>query len=128
MKSYFEFELAPYTFSIIEETGMRKTKKSAFYDLFSPTIEKVNLQDAVYVVDGGYLLHRVTWQSKDKFSSILQKYVDYVNSYYKRDATIVYDGYDTDGSAQGTKSCNAYVVQRITQLQMCSLMRQCQLH
>jgi hypothetical protein len=73
--------------------------------LFSPATEKVNLQDAVYVVDGVYLLLWVTWQSKDKFSSILQKYVDYVKSYYKRGATIVFDGYDIDGSAQGTKSC-----------------------
>jgi hypothetical protein len=105
VKSYFEFELAPYPLSIFQETGMRKTKKSVFYELFSRTTEQVNLQDAVYVVDGGYLLHQVTWQSKDKFSSILQKYVNYVRSYYKRSATVVFDGYDIDGSAQGTNSC-----------------------
>jgi hypothetical protein len=105
MKSYFEFELAPYPLSMFEETGMSKTKKLVVYDLFSPTTEQVNLQDAVYVVDGGYLLHRVTWQSKVKFSSILQKYVDYVKDYYKQSATIVFDGYDIDGSALGTKLC-----------------------
>jgi hypothetical protein len=60
MKSYFE--LAPYPLSIFEETGMRKTKKSVFHYLFSPTTEKVNLQDAVYVVDGVYLLLRVKRQ------------------------------------------------------------------
>jgi hypothetical protein len=43
--------------------------------------------------------------SKDKFSSILQKYVDNIKSYYKRGATIVFDGCDIDSSAQGTKSC-----------------------
>jgi hypothetical protein len=42
---------------------------------------------------------------KISFSSILQKYVDYIKYYYKRGATIVFDGYDIDGSVQGTKSC-----------------------
>jgi hypothetical protein len=40
MKSYFE--LAPYPLSILEETGMGKTKKSVLYDFFSPTTEQVN--------------------------------------------------------------------------------------
>lgn len=34
LKDFFEFELAPYPLSIFSENGMRKNKKSDFYDCF----------------------------------------------------------------------------------------------
>ena len=38
LKQYFQYELAPYPLSLFEDIEMRKTKKSVFYDLFSPVV------------------------------------------------------------------------------------------
>lgn len=108
LKTYFEFELAPYPLSIFEERGMRKTRKSVFYELFDPLTnenEEAYLNNPVYVIDGGFLLHRVVWQSKETFTGILSKYVDYVKKYYnKLGTTIVFDGYPDDASMKSTKT------------------------
>lgn len=105
-KEYFEFELAPYPLSLFDEKGMRKTKKSVFYDLFNPVTD-YNFENAVYVIDGGFLLHRVVWQIRETFSSILNKYVNYVKQYYKNGVTIVFDGYPDDATIS-TKSAERY--------------------
>lgn len=105
-KKYFEFELAPYPLSIFDEKGMRKTKKLVFYDLFNPVTD-VNFENAFYLIDGGFLLHRVVWQTREQFSSILNKYVDYVKQYYKSGATIVFNGYPNH-LTKSTKSAERY--------------------
>lgn len=97
--------MAPYPLSIFDETGMRKTKKSVFYDLFSPVSNPPNLAGSAIAIDGGFLLHRVVWQSKEIFSTILSKYVDYVKQYYNpATTTIVFDGYPDEASLKSTKS------------------------
>lgn len=105
-KKFFEFELAPYPLALFDEKGMRKTRKSVFYDLFFPVTD-YNFDNAVYVIDGGFLLHRVIWQTRKTFSSIITKYVEYVKRYYKRGAIIVFDGYPDD-ITKGTKSAERY--------------------
>ncbi|GBN79792.1 hypothetical protein AVEN_29770-1 [Araneus ventricosus] len=60
LQTYFEFQLAPFPFSLFDEGGQRKTRKSVFYDLFSTTTV-VHLTSTCYVADGGFLLHRVLW-------------------------------------------------------------------
>lgn len=37
MKEYLSYELTPYSLTLFDEIGMRKTKKAALYDLFNPT-------------------------------------------------------------------------------------------
>ena len=46
-----------------------------------------------YVLDGGSLLHRLTWHKEETFQDICQKYVDYVISKYGTEAITVFDGY-----------------------------------
>lgn len=55
-QDFFAYELAPYPVSLFDESGMRKSKKSAFYDLFIPTDDNVTSGDVRYVIDGGHLL------------------------------------------------------------------------
>jgi len=125
--------LAPYPLSLFNEEGMRKTKKSVFYDLFYPVVD-VSFENAVYVIDGGFLLHRVVWQTREIFSSILNtvyvidggfllhrvvwqtreifssilnKYVEYVKKYCNIGATVVFDGYPDD-KTKSTKSVERY--------------------
>ncbi|GBN49334.1 hypothetical protein AVEN_87319-1 [Araneus ventricosus] len=81
LQKYFEFELAPFPLSLFDEEGLRKTRKSVFYDLFSTTTV-VRFTPACYVVDGGFLLHRVLKQAKESFSYIQKKYVDYAKKHF----------------------------------------------
>ena len=61
-KHNFDYELAPYPVFIFDESGMRKTKKSMMYELFSPLSDTRIDEETLYVIDGGFLLHRVVWQ------------------------------------------------------------------
>ncbi|GBL77670.1 hypothetical protein AVEN_152897-1 [Araneus ventricosus] len=62
MQSYFEFELPPFPLSLFDEGGLRKTRKSVFYDLFST---ETDVHFTFNVINGGFLLHRVLWQAKE---------------------------------------------------------------
>ncbi|CAG9764574.1 unnamed protein product [Ceutorhynchus assimilis] len=105
LKNYFTYELAPYPPSLFDEQGMmRKSRKSVFYDLFNPVETPSNLGSALYVIDGGFLLHRVPWELRERFSSILNKYVEYVKKYFGSRSIIVFDGYPDDPGEKSTKS------------------------
>jgi len=73
LKTCFNYELFPYPLSLFSEGGMRKTKKSALYD-YIKRMENTNveLNYKTYVVDGGFLLHRVIWQINQTFEKICQ--------------------------------------------------------
>ncbi|GBN51515.1 hypothetical protein AVEN_57146-1 [Araneus ventricosus] len=101
VQTYFEFELIPFPLSLFDG-GLRKTCMSVFYDLFSTTTV-VHFTSAFYMVDGGFLLHRVLWQAKESFSFILKKYVDYAKKHFNEGASIVFYGYPEDAE-KGTKS------------------------
>ncbi|GBN76219.1 hypothetical protein AVEN_7583-1 [Araneus ventricosus] len=93
--------LAPFPLSLFDEEGVRKAHKSVFYDLFS-IATGVHFTSACYVVDGGFLLHRVLWQAKESFSFILKKYVDYAKKHFNEGATTAFYGYPED-AAKSTK-------------------------
>ncbi|GBM30040.1 hypothetical protein AVEN_88259-1 [Araneus ventricosus] len=78
-QNYFSYK-AHYPLSLFNESGMRKSSKSVFYDLFFPITDKINFQGAAYVIDGGFLLHRVIWKNSENFSAILGKYVAYIKN------------------------------------------------
>lgn len=72
-----KYELAPFPFSLFDEGGLRKTQKSTLYKVFSDSENSFdNSNNIVYVVDGGMLLHRVPWKTNEKFSTILDRYVE----------------------------------------------------
>ncbi|GBO43421.1 hypothetical protein AVEN_91236-1 [Araneus ventricosus] len=95
LKNYCSFELAPYPSSLFHEQGMmRKSRESVCYDLFNPVNTPSNIENALYVNDGGFLLHRVTWELREKFSSTLNRYVEYVTKYFGARSIIVYNTTD----------------------------------
>lgn len=105
LMEYFEYELAPYPLSLFDETGMRKTPKSVFYDFFTPVTDNVNFHGVAYVIDGGFLLHRVVWKIHEPFSEIVDSYVAYIKKYYFQGITyVVFDGYPEDLQVKSTKS------------------------
>jgi hypothetical protein len=97
MKKFLAYELAPYPLPLFDEGGMRKTRKSVFYNLNSiPQIPPSN--NVIYVVDGGFLLHRVIWHINNSVDDILKQYVAYVLKHYSKYCYIVFDGYPDDVS------------------------------
>ncbi|XP_071574804.1 uncharacterized protein [Temnothorax nylanderi] len=104
LKKYFEYELAPYPLSLFDEVGLRKSKKSAMYALFQPIEDTVTSEDVCYVIDGGFLLHKVVWRKGEIFSFISDTYVKYVQKYYGKNAVIVFDGYSEDIAKKSTKT------------------------
>ncbi|KAG5896352.1 hypothetical protein JTB14_005830 [Gonioctena quinquepunctata] len=79
---------------MFDENGMRKGTKSTLYKRFKPLPDYVFPQETVYVVDGGFLLHREVWREDKTYEEICDTYIDYVRHHYKNTATFVFDGYD----------------------------------
>ncbi|XP_057656427.1 uncharacterized protein LOC130893976 [Diorhabda carinulata] len=97
LEEFLKYELCPYPLPLFDDYGMRKGTKSTLYKAFTPT-EKANLQGCVYVIDGGYLLHKVVWAGGQSFSSICESYISFVKSKYKDSAVVVFDGYPQEGT------------------------------
>ena len=77
LKNYLSFELAPIPLSIFDEDGMKKSDKSKLYPLFKPYDIPPSIVNYIYVIDGGFLLHKVVWKSKESFKNIMMKYVNF---------------------------------------------------
>ena len=88
-----EYELAPYPLSLFDALGMRKTPKSAIWDCFQSVNAEVDTTNAVYIIDGGYLLHHIVWDQWEIFSVIFEKYVRYLRRHYGHRLAVVFDGY-----------------------------------
>lgn len=87
---------------ILFENGLGKGTKSALYKAFVPTQNKFSGK-VQYIIDGGFLLHKVVWPENQSFSAICNRYVDYVINIYGPQTVVVFDGYP-EGTKGGTKS------------------------
>lgn len=101
LREFLRYELSPYPLSLFDEHGMRKGTKSSLYRAFAPT-EQADLNDTKYVIDGGFLLHRVKWHHGQTYAEICSSYVSYVKSNYKSNAVVIFDGYP-DEACESTK-------------------------
>ncbi|GBM51263.1 hypothetical protein AVEN_267132-1 [Araneus ventricosus] len=81
---------------------MRKGTKSTLYKAFKPCTRDFNAESGVYIIDGGYLLHRVIWK-RETFSSVCDNYATYVRTKYKSTALVIFDGYPENETVGGTK-------------------------
>ncbi|KMQ87541.1 hypothetical protein RF55_13145 [Lasius niger] len=99
LRDYLQYELAPYPVSLFDELGMRKTKKSSFFDNFTPSQLQPDFENVTYVVDGGFLLHRVVWHQNETFDSICTTYVNYVQKHFGSNTIIVFDGYNNSNNS-----------------------------
>ncbi|GBM61419.1 hypothetical protein AVEN_70779-1 [Araneus ventricosus] len=95
---------------------MRKGTKSALYKAFKPRTRDFNAESGAYIIDGGYLLHRVIWK-RETFSSVCDNYATYVRTMYKSTALVIFDGYPENETVGGTKCAER---DRRTQTQMSS--------
>ena len=49
--------------------------------------------DAIFVIDGGYLLHAVVWPKRSTYQAACEAYKTYIIKHYHQGATVVFDGY-----------------------------------
>ena len=94
MAPYFGYELTAMPTSLFKDNVMRKSVKSqlaqALGNAVQPSAEKAQ---AMHVLDGGALIHRVKWLKKVTYKDITMQYVNYVRARYG-ECCIVFDGYE----------------------------------
>ncbi|GBM90290.1 hypothetical protein AVEN_90909-1 [Araneus ventricosus] len=117
LEDFLTFELCPFPLPLFDEAVMRKGTKSSLYKAFKPCTRDFNAENGVYIIDRGYLLHRVIWKRGSTFSSICDNYVSYVCTKYKLTALVIFYGYLENETVGGTK-CAKWA--RRTQKQMSS--------
>lgn len=93
LRDFLEYELSPYPMALFDNGNMRKTKKSSLFDCFEPVTAELNSDNTAYVIDGGFLLHRVIWQKDVTFGCVINQYIHYLLIHYGSNIVVVFDGY-----------------------------------
>ena len=97
IEEFFSFELTQEPMSLFKKGLMRKPDKPALRKTVMKEDKAVRRDqlptDALFVIDGGALLHRVRWLKDATFEQVCQIYVRYVRQHYKF-CVIVFDGYE----------------------------------
>lgn len=101
IKTYFAYELTQYPTSLFKDGFMRKPVKPDLYKDFAKGLLSESLPTSIqFVIDGGYLLHKVRWLKRVTLGEILQQYANYLTSNYDSSAVVVFDGYEDEASTK----------------------------
>ena len=97
MEPYFSYELTSEPSALFKDGALRKADKSVLARELKKSLkaDSTPTEPKKYVIDGGWLLHRVKWQKGFLYSEIINQYVDYVTRHYGVNVVIVFDGYGT---------------------------------
>lgn len=76
LEEYFQFEPSPVPQKLYDDLGMKKTTKSALYTIFEGlTDHRLDFKKSRFVVDGGFLLHKVVWPRQLTYLDVISAYV-----------------------------------------------------
>ena len=105
MEVYLSYELAPHPPSLFQDGLMRKSPKSALGQLLrsKAPLESRFPDNAMYIVDGGYLLRVVIWPANATYSQVCDEYVSYTERHYGNEAIVVFDGYECTTSTKSAE-------------------------
>lgn len=78
---------------------MRKNVKSILAQILKKPVTAVASAPpgSHFVIDGGYLLHFVSWPKEYTYAGVCSRYVDFVLKQYGQYSSVIFDGY-TDTS------------------------------
>lgn len=96
MKDHLAYEFSKYPPSLFQKGMMRKTAKHALADVlkkYSRPVSGDMLQDPIFVIDGGHLLHHVDWPNDCTYGEIIASYTQYVYRCYGGWSFVCFDGY-----------------------------------
>lgn len=86
---------------------MRKTTKSELYNQFTTSLYSEALYwSFTFVVDGGFLLHQVSWPHGCTYGGICNIYLKYIQKHFGSSVYVVFDGYNNE--LLGVKSYERY--------------------
>jgi len=84
-----------------------KSQLAQFFTLDVQSANQFSVQSAsqfsvqtLQVIDGGALLHRITWPKKSTYKKIVEQYVCYIQTKYGHSSCIVFDGYKSGPSTR----------------------------
>ena len=96
--------------------GIRETEESSnsTEELVKKTQQPINQNK--HVIDGGALLHHVSWKSNTSYRAVISQYQSYLLTKYGR-CTVIFDGYNSstkdhehDRRTKGGKGCADFVI------------------
>lgn len=96
MKDHLKHEFSKHPPSLFDNGVMRKNIKSVFASVLKAHVDPFsidNLQNPLHVIDGGHMLHSVTWPCVCTYQDVINNYVAYVLSNYGPEALVCFDGY-----------------------------------
>lgn len=107
-RDIFKYELCSYPASLFSDSVLpRKANKSVLANAIWAKVDKCQiaasespLLDPLYVLDGGALLHRISWSVGMLFADICNSYTNYVLTRYGKSVVIVFDGYSCGPSTK----------------------------
>ena len=93
IQKYFSYELPAHPASLFRD--MRKTNKSQLAKELQKFSQSSQIPPLLlkHVVDGGYLLRVVCWNTGASHGDTAQQYVAYVDRHFGESSIIVFDGY-----------------------------------
>ena len=104
LAEYFKYELCSFPLSLFDSNcNLRNSNKSELakeiatqvsYDPGSEGLVKTGNEEFTFVIDGGWLLHRLGWTKNERYSKILTNYCDYFKTHYGKGAKVIFDGYE----------------------------------
>lgn len=102
LTDYFKYELSSYPLSLFDKNCvLRNANKSelakeiAVMCTYDPGEEEISIEEELtFVLDGGWLLHRLSWTKQDSYIDLFSKYSDYVIKCYGKGTIVVFDGYN----------------------------------
>ena len=94
IKVCFEYELTPYPMSLFKDSAMRKPDKpSLCRDFIKDLSDEALPPNAQYVIDGGYMIHKVRWNPPTDMQTMLSLFGSYLRR-FGSDVVVVFDGYE----------------------------------
>ena len=108
VKEFLKYEISSYPQSIFNENGMRKNVKSNLFEEFSNVDISRLINTDIYVIDGGFLLHKVKWNKCTTYKDVCDNYVHYIVKTFKS-AVIVFDGYKNENSIKKSEQFRQYL-------------------
>ena len=82
LRECFSYELTPYPMSLFKDGLMRKPVKPNLYRDFTTGLVEAHIPSSVqYVVDGGYLVHKVRWNPTMDLRDVLPLFSRFVKKF-----------------------------------------------
>lgn len=99
LRTYLEYELSSRPPSLFDDVSLRKGTKSSAIKIFEYAVieeEAIDRTNVSVIIDGGFLIHYVSWPKDCNYGCIIQCYSKYVLQNFGRNVTVVFDGYPED--------------------------------